>query len=146
MADGYFQAFIKIWNHCWIEWEVRGPRKTFLRDFINEVSDYGFITVNDILICLVLGLFITILRYFLTIAVFKVGVHISFAIFLNKSSLLACDNMFFLSFCKIIDRLQAMFGSVGIKVNYVTASNLLSEGRGKMRTVKNSKVPNIVSN
>ena len=68
------EAFSKIWNHCWIEWEVRGPTKTFLTDFIHEISDYGFISTKDILICLLLGVAFTILRYFLTEALFKVGV------------------------------------------------------------------------
>ena len=74
MEVGYLEAFSKIWNHCWIEWEVRGPTKTFLTDFIHEVSDYGFISAKDILICLVLGVAFTILRYFLTEALFKVGI------------------------------------------------------------------------
>ncbi|KAJ7321492.1 Ceramide synthase 1 [Desmophyllum pertusum] len=71
MEVGYLEAFSKIWNHCWIEWEERGPRKTFLTDFINDVSSYGFISAKDILLCLVLGVVFTILRYFLTTAVFK---------------------------------------------------------------------------
>lgn len=74
MEVGYLEAFSKIWNHFWIEWEVRGPTKTFLTDFIHEVSDYGFISAKDILICLVLGVAFTILRYFLTEALFKVGI------------------------------------------------------------------------
>ena len=75
MAVGFFEAFIKIWDHCFIEWEERGPNKTFLTDFFKELSIYGFISVNDILLCLCLGVLITILRYFLTVAVFKVGEH-----------------------------------------------------------------------
>ena len=74
MAVGFFEAFIKIWDHYFIEWEERGPNKTFLTDFFKELSIYGFISVNDILLCLCLGVLITILRYFLTVAVFKVGV------------------------------------------------------------------------
>lgn len=74
MAVGFFEAFIKIWDHCFIEWEERGPNKTFLTDFFKELSIYGFISVNDILLCLCLGVLITILRYFLTVALFKVGV------------------------------------------------------------------------
>lgn len=74
MAVGFFETFIKIWDHCFIEWEERGPNKTFLTDFFKELSIYGFISVNDILLCLCLGVLITILRYFLTVAVFKVGV------------------------------------------------------------------------
>ena len=74
MEVGYLEAFSKIWNHCWVEWEERGPTKTFLKDFIREISDYGFISTKDILICLLLGVAFTILRYFLTEALFKVGV------------------------------------------------------------------------
>lgn len=75
MAVGFFEAFIKIWDHCFIEWEERGPKTTFLTDFFKELSIYGFISVNDILLCLCLGVLFTILRYFLTVAVFKVGEH-----------------------------------------------------------------------
>lgn len=74
MEVGYFEAFSKIWNCCWIEWEVRGPTKTFLTDFIYDVSNYGVISAGDILICLVLGVAFTILRYFVTEALFKVGI------------------------------------------------------------------------
>lgn len=77
MAVGYFEAFSKIWNHCFVEWEERGPTKTFLTDFFEEVSSYGFISANDIVLCLVLGILFTILRYVLTIAVFKVGAYLS---------------------------------------------------------------------
>ena len=72
MAVGYFEGFCSIWHHCWIEWKERGPRKTFLKDFINELSVYGFISVHDILLCLLLGVFFTFLRHVLTVAVFKV--------------------------------------------------------------------------
>ena len=74
MEVGYLEAFSKIWNYCWIEWEVRGPTKTFLTDFIHEVSNYGFISTKDILICLVLGVAFTVLRYFVTEAFFKVRI------------------------------------------------------------------------
>lgn len=80
MATGYFEAFSKIWYHSQVEWKVRGPEKTFLTDFINEVYSYGFISANDIALCLVLGVCFTILRYALTIAVFKVGVHAYFVL------------------------------------------------------------------
>ncbi|KAJ7321491.1 Ceramide synthase 1 [Desmophyllum pertusum] len=36
MEVGYSEAFTKIWNHCWIEWQERAPTKTFLTDFIND--------------------------------------------------------------------------------------------------------------
>lgn len=72
MAVGYFEVFCSIWHHCLIEWKERGPRKTFLKDFTNELSVYGFISVNDILLCLLLGVFFTFLRHVLTVAVFKV--------------------------------------------------------------------------
>ncbi|KAM7449757.1 Ceramide synthase 1 [Porites harrisoni] len=71
MAVGYFEVFCSIWRHCWIEWKERGPRKTFLKDFINELSVYGFVSVHDILLCLLLGVFFTFLRHVLTVAVFK---------------------------------------------------------------------------
>lgn len=74
MEVGYLEAFSKIWNHAWIEWNERGPTKTFLTDFILEISNYGFISAKDILICLLLGVAFTILRYFLTEALFKVGI------------------------------------------------------------------------
>ena len=74
MAVGYLEAFSKIWDHCWIEWNERGPTKTFLTDFINEVSSYGFISAKDIFFCLALGVAFTLLRYFLTAAIFKVGI------------------------------------------------------------------------
>lgn len=74
MEVGYLEAFSKIWDHCWIEWEERGPTKTFLTDFINEISSYGFISVKDILLCLVLGVAFTILRYLLTKVVFEVRI------------------------------------------------------------------------
>ena len=76
MEVGYLAAFSKIWNHCWIEWNERGPTKTFLKDFIQEISSYSFISSKDILICLVLGLAFTILRSFLTAAIFKVSLRI----------------------------------------------------------------------
>ena len=72
MEVGYSEAFTKIWNHCWIEWQERAPTKTFLTDFINDVCSYGFISAKDILLCLVLGVVFTILRYVLSVAVFKV--------------------------------------------------------------------------
>ena len=72
MAVGFFEAFVKIWQNCWVEWEKNGPTKTFLTDFINEVSIYGFISTKDVLLTLSLGVFFTILRYLLTVAVFKV--------------------------------------------------------------------------
>ena len=81
MATGYFEALSKIWYHSQVEWKVRGPKKTFLTDFINEIYSYGFITVNDIVLCLFLGVCFTIVRYALTIAVFKVGMHILFCEF-----------------------------------------------------------------
>lgn len=74
MAVGFFEAFVKIWQNCWVEWEKNGPTKTFLTDFINEVSIYGFISTKDVLLTLSLGVFFTILRYLLTVAVFKVRV------------------------------------------------------------------------
>lgn len=74
MEVGYLEAFSKIYHHFWIEWDVRGPTKTFLSDFINEVSSYGFISAKDILFCLFLGIVFTILRYFLTAAIYKVGI------------------------------------------------------------------------
>ena len=81
MATGYFEALSKIWYHSQVEWKVRGPTKTFLTDFIKEIYSYGFISVNDIVLCLFLGVCFTILRYVLTIAVFKVGMHILFCEF-----------------------------------------------------------------
>ncbi|XP_074613865.1 ceramide synthase 1-like [Acropora palmata] len=71
MAVGFFEAFVKIWQNCWVEWEKNGPTKTFLTDFMNEVSIYGFISTKDVLLTLSLGVFFTILRYLLTVAVFK---------------------------------------------------------------------------
>ena len=47
----------------------------FLVDFINDVYSYCFVSANDILLCLALGVSFTILRYFLTEAVFKVRVR-----------------------------------------------------------------------
>ena len=81
MAVGYFETFGKIWKQCWIEWEERGPTKAFLTDFIKDVSSYSFISANDILLCLILGVFFTILRYFLTEAVFKVRGYFSIFFF-----------------------------------------------------------------
>lgn len=77
MAVGFYEAFVKIWQNCWVEWEKNGPTKTFLTDFLNEVSIYGFISTNDVLLTLSLGVFFTILRYLLTVAVFKVGVSLN---------------------------------------------------------------------
>ncbi|XP_078360160.1 ceramide synthase 1-like [Oculina patagonica] len=71
MEVGYLEAFSKTWHHCWIEWDVRGPTKTFLTDFIHEISIYGFISAKDILFCLVLGVAFTVLRYFLTAVIYK---------------------------------------------------------------------------
>ncbi|KAL9985152.1 hypothetical protein ACROYT_G007522 [Oculina patagonica] len=71
MEVGYLEAFRKIWDHSWIEWDKAGPTKTFLVDFIHELSSYGFISTKDILFCLVLGVAFTVLRYFLTAAIFK---------------------------------------------------------------------------
>jgi len=85
MEVGYLEAFSKIWNHCWIEWNERGPTKTFVTDFIQEISNYGFISAKDILICLVLGVAFTILRYFLTAAIFKVSLIKSFHFISFKS-------------------------------------------------------------
>ena len=78
MEVGYLEAFSKIWNQSWIEWNERGPTKTFLTDFIHELSNYGFISAKDILICLVLGVAFTILRYFLMAAFFKVRICSNF--------------------------------------------------------------------
>ena len=82
MEVGYLEGFSKIWDHCWIEWNKRGPAKTFLTDFVHELSSYGFISVKDIFFCLVLGVAFTILRYFLTAAIFKV--RLSLICFLNS--------------------------------------------------------------
>ena len=62
MEVGYLEAFSKIWDQSWIEWKERGPTKTFLTDFIHEVSSDSSISTKDILICLVLGVAFTILR------------------------------------------------------------------------------------
>lgn len=78
MEVGYLEAFSKIWNHSLIEWNERRPTKTFLTDFIHEVSTYGFISTKDILICFVLGVAFTILRYILTAAFFKVRIFKNF--------------------------------------------------------------------
>lgn len=75
MAVGYFEAFSKIWEHCLVEWKERGPTRALLTDFIEDFSNYGFITGNDVFLCLVLGVFFTILRYFLTAAAFKVSAY-----------------------------------------------------------------------
>ena len=74
MEVGYLEAFSKIWNQSWIEWNERGPTKTFLTDFIHEVSSYGFISTKDILICVALGVAFTVLRYILTASFFKVRI------------------------------------------------------------------------
>lgn len=72
MEVGYLEVFNKIWHHCRIEWEDRGPTKTFLTDFVNEISSYGFISGEDILLCLFLGVAFTILRYLLSTLIFEV--------------------------------------------------------------------------
>lgn len=72
MEVGYLEVFNKIWHHCGIEWEDRGPKKTFLTDFVNEISSYGFISGEDILLCLILGVAFTILRYLLSTLIFEV--------------------------------------------------------------------------
>lgn len=71
MEVGFFETFSKIYHHCWLEWETNGPTRTFLLDFINELSIYGFISTYDIFLCVALGVVFTILRYLLNIAVFK---------------------------------------------------------------------------
>ncbi|XP_058943479.1 ceramide synthase 1 [Pocillopora verrucosa] len=71
MEVGYLEVFNKIWHHCGIEWEDRGPTKTFLTDFVNEISSYGFISGEDILLCLILGVAFTILRYLLSTLIFE---------------------------------------------------------------------------
>ena len=78
MEVGYLEAFSKIWDQSWIEWKERGPTKTFLTDFIHEVSSDSFISTKDILICLVLGVAFTILRCLLTAAFFKVRISRNF--------------------------------------------------------------------
>ena len=73
MEVGYLEAFSKIWDQYWIEWNERGPTKTFLTDFIHEVSsDSFYISTKDILVCLGLGIAFTILRWLLSAAFFKV--------------------------------------------------------------------------
>ena len=78
MEVGYLEAFSKIWDQSWIEWNERGPTKTFLTDFIHEVSSDSFISTKDILICLVLGVAFTILRCLLSAAFFKVRIFRNF--------------------------------------------------------------------
>ena len=39
----YLEAFSKICEHFLIEWKDRAPRLTFLTDFIEEISNFGFI-------------------------------------------------------------------------------------------------------
>ena len=72
MAVGYFEAFVKTWRNHWVEWKKRGLTKTFLKDFIDNVSTDFYISANDILLCVVLGIFFTAARFFLNEAVFKV--------------------------------------------------------------------------
>ena len=72
MAVGYFEAFVKTLRNHWVEWKKRGLTKTFLKDFIDDVSTDFFISANDILLCAVLGIFFTVARFFLNEAVFKV--------------------------------------------------------------------------
>lgn len=72
MAVGYFEAFVKTWRNHWVEWKKRGLTKTFLKDFIDDVSTDFYISANDILLCAVLGIFFTVTRFFLNEAVFKV--------------------------------------------------------------------------
>ncbi|CAH3171444.1 unnamed protein product [Porites evermanni] len=71
MALGYFEAFVKTWRNHWVEWKKRGLTKTFLKDFIDDVSTDFYISANDILLCAVLGIFFTVTRFFLNEAVFK---------------------------------------------------------------------------
>lgn len=73
MVVGYFEAFVKIWRNHWVEWKTRALTKTFLKDFIADVSTDFFISANDILLCVVLGIFFTAARFFLNEAVFKVS-------------------------------------------------------------------------
>ena len=84
MEVGFFETFSKIYHHCWLEWETNGPTRTFLLDFINELSIYGFISTYDIFLCVALGVVFTILRYLLNIAVFKVGLYAFFRFFPNR--------------------------------------------------------------
>lgn len=72
MAVGYFEAFVKTWRNHWVEWKERGLTKTFLKDFIDNVSTDFYISANDIFLCAVLGIFFTVTRFFLNEAVFKV--------------------------------------------------------------------------
>ena len=72
MAVGYFEAFVKTWRNHWVEWKERGLTKTFLKDFIDNVSTDFYISANDIFLCAVLGIFFTVARFFLNEAVFKV--------------------------------------------------------------------------
>lgn len=71
---GYFEAFGYMWKGYWTEWKERDLKTDiFLKDFIDDFCTYGFISTNDILLCLFLGFLFTIVRFFLTRAVFKVG-------------------------------------------------------------------------
>ena len=71
---GYFEAFGYIWKGYWTEWKQRDLKtEIFLKDFIDDFFTYSFISTNDILLCLFLGFLFTIVRFFLTRAVFKVG-------------------------------------------------------------------------
>lgn len=71
---GYFEAFGYMWKGYWTEWKERDLKTDiFLKDFIDDFFTYGFISTNDILLCLFLGFLFTIVRLFLTRAVFKVG-------------------------------------------------------------------------
>ena len=64
-----------------MQWRDRGPTNAWLQDFLKDLYDYGFMSARDILFCLFLGVVFTILRYILTVAIFKVRLHfISFMV------------------------------------------------------------------
>ena len=71
---GYFEAFGYMWKGYLTEWKQRGLKTGIcLKDFIDDVFTYSFISTNDILRCLFLGFLFTIVRFFLTRSVFTVG-------------------------------------------------------------------------
>ena len=73
VSVGYFEIFAKIAEQAAIQWQLHGPTRSFLQDFLRDLSHYGSISTTDIFITLFIGVAFTILRYVFTSVIFKVS-------------------------------------------------------------------------
>ncbi|XP_062512052.1 ceramide synthase 1-like [Corticium candelabrum] len=57
------EAFSNLWSTFWTEYHLRQTERGLISDFVRDLKRYSFWTTNDLLLCLLLALLFTVLRY-----------------------------------------------------------------------------------